>query len=67
MVAVLWRKQANKGMALSPFDPLAYFFSTIAGMAYLMDGHTSGRSNAVISRCAKTGDTRPPIAFWFSD
>lgn len=30
-------EEANKGYALSPLDPLMYFFSTIKGMAYLMD------------------------------
>jgi hypothetical protein len=30
-------EEANKGTALSPFDPLMYFFNTIRGMAYLMD------------------------------
>jgi DNA-binding SARP family transcriptional activator/TolB-like protein len=31
-------EEAVKGKALSPFDPLSYFFNTIAGMAYLMNG-----------------------------
>jgi DNA-binding SARP family transcriptional activator/TolB-like protein len=30
-------EEAAKGKALSPFDPLNYFFNTIAGMAYLTD------------------------------
>jgi TolB-like protein len=31
-------EEATKGKALSPFDPLSYFFNTINGMAYLIDG-----------------------------
>ena len=30
-------EEAKRGSALSPFDPLMYFFNTIAGMAYLVD------------------------------
>jgi tetratricopeptide (TPR) repeat protein len=31
-------EEINKAMALSPYDPLMYAHSTIAGMAYLVDG-----------------------------
>jgi len=31
-------EEAIRGKALSPFDPLSYFFNTIVGMAYLTDG-----------------------------
>jgi TolB-like protein/DNA-binding SARP family transcriptional activator len=31
-------EEINKAMALSPYDPLMYAYSTIAGMAYLVDG-----------------------------
>jgi len=31
-------EEINKAMALSPYDPLMYAYSTIAGMAYLADG-----------------------------
>jgi tetratricopeptide (TPR) repeat protein len=31
-------EEINKAMALSPYDPLIYAFSGIAGMAYLADG-----------------------------
>ncbi|MBV8577944.1 MAG: hypothetical protein JOZ58_23300, partial [Acetobacteraceae bacterium] len=31
-------EEINKSMALSPYDPLMYAYSTIAGMAYLADG-----------------------------
>jgi len=31
-------EEATRGSALSPFDPLMYFFNTIRGMAYLIDG-----------------------------
>src|SRR5437588_6460003 len=31
-------EEINKAMALSPFDPLMYAYSGVAGMAYLVDG-----------------------------
>jgi tetratricopeptide (TPR) repeat protein len=31
-------EEINKAMALSPYDPLMYAYSNIAGMAYLVDG-----------------------------
>jgi TolB-like protein/DNA-binding SARP family transcriptional activator len=31
-------EEINKAMALSPYDPLMYAYSNIAGMAYLIDG-----------------------------
>jgi adenylate cyclase len=31
-------EEINKAMALSPYDPLMYAYSIIAGMAYLADG-----------------------------
>jgi TolB-like protein/DNA-binding SARP family transcriptional activator len=31
-------EEVNKAMALSPYDPLMYAYSGIAGMAYLVDG-----------------------------
>jgi adenylate cyclase len=31
-------EEINKAMALSPYDPLMYAYSGIAGMAYLVDG-----------------------------
>jgi TolB-like protein len=48
--------EINKAMALSPYDPLMYAYSGIAGMAYLADGQYE-RAIECALRCMRENET----------
>ncbi len=49
-------EEINKAMALSPYDPLMYAYSGIAGMAYLADGQYE-RAVECARRCMRENET----------